>query len=394
MQSVIIRSLLEFPDSIVDFEEAMPLKYFDASYRKLLEKIKTLDKVSYSAFRAALSDVELKSQEFAAISSAIPEADFLEYERPLKKEFALKEQEHVAQLLLKAAKEKRIIDLENLGDFVSETKANKFLSFEDWERLYDVRGEPERIPTGIDFLDQALDGGFTLGSLVLMGGDSEMGKTSLCLQFLEGLSQKSKVGFFCFEFTVWDYVKRKKDSKSFNKKNMIILNDEYDIKDIERNIKILTKRGVKAFLIDSQMRVGNSGKGENMEEKQTQKFSTLAKLCHKLDIVILMIYQTSKGDRESPFGSKIASYEASVIMRLEKVEIQPNDIKNKNKPFHPERRIFVMQKNKITGRHFSEEVAFNPKTQTFKGLYFDTKKELEVDIEEVRETLNLDDEPF
>ena len=234
-----------------------------------------------------------------------------------------------------------------------------------------------------------------MAQLVLISGDPEMGKTSLCLQVVENISRLHKVAFFCFEFTIWDYIKKRQNNTHFNKENLIILNEGYNIFEMENNIRILAKKGVKVFFIDSQMRVENNNEGNNPEERETMKFSVLAKLCHKLDILILMVVQTSKSDTENPLGSKRASHEASIIMRLEKVECDKHDLSHKNKAFHPQKRKFIMQKNKQTGKHFVEEVGFKQISQSFYSLYDEGKKRVEVDFKEIKQTLNLEsDEPF
>lgn len=67
-----------------------------------------------------------------------------------------------------------------------------------------------------------------------------------------------------------------------------------------------------------------SPNGRNMEEEESLKFSLLAKLCHSMGILVFLIVQTSKSDRDNPMGSKKGGHEASVIIRIEhcKAEIE------------------------------------------------------------------------
>ncbi|MBS1188977.1 MAG: radA [Rhodocyclaceae bacterium] len=53
--------------------------------------------------------------------------------------------------------------------------------------------EAERIPTGISEFDRALGGGLVAGGVVLIGGDPGIGKSTLLLQALAGLSAAHKV---------------------------------------------------------------------------------------------------------------------------------------------------------------------------------------------------------
>lgn len=395
MQSIIIKSLLEFPQKLSDFENAFHKKIFDPVYQNFISKIYKLDFISFASFESELSESELKSEEFLKIAAAVPELDFLEYEKPLKKAFMIKEQERLGKLLQNAAAEKKLLNLEALQTDFSEIYTSSFLSFIEWEEQYKNREQNTQIKSGVSFIDHALDGGFEMAQLVLISGDPEMGKTSLCLQIIENISRAEKVAFFCFEFTVWDYIKKRQNQSHFNKQNMIILNEGYNIFEMENNIRILAKKGVKVFFIDSQMRVENNSEGNNPEERETLKFSTLAKLCHKLDILILMVVQTSKSDTENPLGSKRASHEASIIMRLEKLEVDKHDLSHKNKAFHPSKRKFIMQKNKQSGKHFVEEVGFKQSNQTFYSLYESQKQMVEVEFKDIQAELNLnDDEPF
>jgi len=53
-------------------------------------------------------------------------------------------------------------------------------------------GEEERIATGIGELDRVLGGGIVIGSLVLVGGDPGIGKSTLLLQMCYALAQKDR----------------------------------------------------------------------------------------------------------------------------------------------------------------------------------------------------------
>lgn len=389
MQALILRSLLEYPSEFSEFENAFNKRLFEKPYSDFLSIIYKLDKVSFASFKAALSEAQLKSEEFARMEKATPEVDFIEYEKPLKKSFMLKEQERLSELLKNASANKELINLEALQSDYSDIFTSSFLNFLEWEERFKNKDEQEKIKSGVSFLDHALDGGFEPAQLVLISGDPEMGKTSLCLQIIENISRLEKVAFFCFEFTVWDYIKKKGNQNHFNKNNMIILNEGYNIFEMENNIRILAKKGVRVFFIDSQMRVENNTEGNNPEERETLKFSVLAKLCHKLDILVLLIVQTSKSDTDNPLGSKRASHEASIIMRLEKLEIDKKDYSHQNKAFHPTKRKFIMQKNKQTGRHFVEEIGFKPSNQSFYSLYENIKNPTEVSFETIQKELNI-----
>lgn len=60
-----------------------------------------------------------------------------------------------------------------------------------------------------------------------------------------------------------------------------------------------------------------SPNGRNMEEEESLKFSTLTRLYHSLGILVFLIVQTSKGDRDNPMGSKKGGHESSITIRIE-----------------------------------------------------------------------------
>lgn len=74
---------------------------------------------------------------------------------------------------------------------VSGTSIRKIA--EEPKSLQDVdTGEDERILTGIEELDRVLGGGIVVGSLVLVGGDPGIGKSTLLLQMCKALAEKQK----------------------------------------------------------------------------------------------------------------------------------------------------------------------------------------------------------
>lgn len=56
----------------------------------------------------------------------------------------------------------------------------------------DIR-EEERVKTGIGEFDRALGGGIVQGSVVLIGGDPGIGKSTLCLQVAKNIADKGKI---------------------------------------------------------------------------------------------------------------------------------------------------------------------------------------------------------
>ncbi len=202
--------------------------------------------------------------------------------------------------------------------------------------------------------------------MILISGDPEAGKTRLCLQILENLAISNKVCFFCFEFTAEQYIRtRLKEDKRDSFANFYLINEGYDIAEVANNIRQLYKDGVKFFLIDSQMRL-SAPQGRNMEEEETSKFSTLAKLCHSLGIVIFLIIQTSKSDRDNPTGSKKGGHEASIIFRVERIKPEKDDLLQRGNEYDDKARKLLNSKNKQTGKDTKEKIVFDTCTLRFK----------------------------
>ena len=201
-------------------------------------------------------------------------------------------------------------------------------------------------------------------------------------QIIENIAKSQKVAFFCFEFTIKSYIKSRAGMQ-INKDNITILDDGYNINEIAHNIKELYKQGVHVFLIDSQMRI-TSPNGRNMEEEESLKFSTLARLCHSLEIVVLLIVQTSKGDRDNPKKRKKGGHEASIIMRIEHCKAKDENLRE----FDEETRMFIVKKNKQTGKHFKEKVSF--KNLRFSSLEREIDPNAQMlDIEEIKSMITF-----
>jgi len=62
------------------------------------------------------------------------------------------------------------------------------------KRLSEIAGDPEeRIPLGIEEFARVLGGGIVPGSVVLIGGDPGIGKSTLLLQMVLAMSERERV---------------------------------------------------------------------------------------------------------------------------------------------------------------------------------------------------------
>ena len=127
----------------------------------------------------------------------------------------------------------------------AEVKSAPAQSFTKAQKLSEVTFERyERTPSGISEFDTVLGGGIVTGSLVLIGGDPGIGKSTLLTQIASYLSRENKVLYFSAEESC-SQVKLRADRLKLNPENLYIVN-ETCIDNLEANLD-----GVKFCVIDS-----------------------------------------------------------------------------------------------------------------------------------------------
>ena len=370
LECVILRSLLEYPDKINDFLDKTPLKCFSefgAELLNLMLNLKQKELLNIETLNVEVRDGLKNSPFYVNFLGALPNVLVLNLSQNLIKAYKIEQQKELVKTLEKASENGELVDIEFLQQKMN-VEAKNFMNLRQWAEFYANKPKMPSVKVGVDFLDSAFNGGLELGQLVLIGGDPEAGKTMLGAQIFEYIALHNKVAFFCFEFTIEQYLKRvdEKNIKT-NYEKVMILNDGYHIFEVADNIRSLYRQGVKVFFIDSQMRLTHT-QGRNMEEEETAKFSTLARLCHSLNILIILVIQNAKGDKENPMGSKKGGHEASIIIRIERVAPKKDDLTQAGNLYDENARLIMVQKNKQTGKHFKEKVFFNTQSLKFYSL--------------------------
>lgn len=366
LEQEILFSMANFPKNIESFLKKVPQNLFSKEGKVILKHLLELNSQGIlrdSTLFASLSEEFKEGEYFKSMLLCEANPNYLQFCELFLKQYSLKTQESIARELYQASKAGTLLDLSLLGTKL-EIATKEVRNLKSWSEYYAQLPEARLFKTEIPFLDNCFGGGLALGQLMLVFGEPEAGKTMFSLQVLENLSFKTKVCFFCFEFTINDYLKRRAKSNFVKPENFLIINDGYELEEIARNITNLAKEGVKFFLIDSQMRVTNQG-GRNSEEEESQKFSTLAKLCHSLNLFILFICQNSKTDKDNPLGSKKGGHEASIIVHIERVKPEREDIEQRNQEFDEKARIFKVKKNKQNGKHYKDRILFDKEQLRF-----------------------------
>ncbi|MBO7333739.1 MAG: AAA family ATPase, partial [Lachnospiraceae bacterium] len=95
--------------------------------------------------------------------------------------------------------------------------------------------EAERFSTGLPELDRVLGGGIVKGSLVLIGGDPGIGKSTLLLQVTRNLSLSDKKVLYVSGEESLRQIKMRADRLGSDYKDMLLL-CETDLDDIETSI--------------------------------------------------------------------------------------------------------------------------------------------------------------
>lgn len=364
LEQEILLSMVHYKEDIDEFLAITPRQVFSQKGSVILEKILTLQgkkALSTHSLMNALTTEQQSDEYVLELFSKSPNSSFVNLSQELITAYKLKMQKANGLKMIKASDNNTLLDLSMLDRAV---ESNEYKNLAQWIDYYATRPEQPKFKTKVGFLDSVFDGGIEVAQLVLISGDPEAGKTTLGLQVLENISHYAKVGFFSFEFTIEQYIRAKQaERKPPNLDNMYIINEGYELYTIAQNIKNLYRQGVKVFLIDSQMRI-TSPNGRNMEEEESLKFSLLAKLCHSLGILVFLIVQTSKSDRDNPMGSKKGGHEASIIIRIEHCKPEIEALRE----FSENSRMVILKKNKQTGKHFKEKVAFDPNTRKFTSI--------------------------
>ncbi len=353
MENLIMNSFINYPNDLEDFLEDIHISSFTTFNQKiiaaLLEMKNKSQVVQLETIRLKIGDEAFESKEFSAILEADSYPNYLDLKSDFKTYLSLKMQEHLANELIKATRKSEIFDFDFLGKYIKLGSNRNGRYYWEWEEYFQSKPKIEKINTGIDFLDNISDGGFEVGQLILLSGDPEAGKTLLGIQYITNAQQQHKVTYFGFEFSVRKHIETL-NSKGFkvNKENYFIDDLSCEINELVSQIRGLAKEGHKLFIIDSQMKIQAPIVGRTIEEVETIKFTTLADLAKRLQVIIILIIQNSKNDSYAPTGSRKGAHEAHVMIRIEKIKSgELKHIKDYNE--RGKHRKVLILKNKQTG---------------------------------------------
>jgi DNA repair protein RadA/Sms len=108
-------------------------------------------------------------------------------------------------------------------------------------------GYEQRTSTGIKELDRVLGGGVVAGSVVLIGGDPGIGKSTLLLQALSGLAKKYGNVLYVSGEESPEQIKMRAERLSINSEGIILLSET----SLEAIVNTVSKLVPKAIVVDS-----------------------------------------------------------------------------------------------------------------------------------------------
>ncbi len=348
-----MNSFINYPNDLEEFLEDIHISSFTPFNQKIIQALLDMKNknhvIQLETIRLKIGDAAFESKEFSEILEADSYPNYLDLKSDFKTHLSLKMQEFLANELIKATRKSEIFDYDFLGKYIKLGSNRNGKYYWEWEEFFQSKPPIEKIATGIDFLDKISDGGFEVGQLILLSGDPEAGKTLLGVQYITNAQQNHKVTYFGFEFSVRKHIETL-NSKNFtlNKENYFIDDLSCEINELVSQIRGLAKEGHKLFIIDSQMKIQAPIVGRTIEEVETIKFTTLADLAKRLQVIIILIIQNSKNDSYAPTGSRKGAHEAHVMIRIEKIKRgELENIKDFNeRSIH--RKVLIL-KNKQTG---------------------------------------------
>lgn len=376
MQKVILRSLVAYPQRAKRFIAATPKAFFSkegAFMLGLIEGLVSKGSLSLTALSVRAQEAIAKgdlSEKFALeVLGAVPEANFEPLAEELEKAYYLNQQSQTAKMLLEKAKVGEVVNLNTLAQNVQNFNTHSKSLAEHIQNYITNNIEPKIYRSGVDFLDEALEGGFEESQLVLISGEKDCGKTSLGLQIVSYISHFEKVCFYTFEFPVKKQVARLVKNpvlkERLNPANINVIEDGMHIDELCKSmVTEFYTTGARVFLIDSQMMIKSDGL--NKEEKESKKFTQLLALANnpEFNFLIFLIVQTPKGEDRDPLGTKIGGHAARVMIHISNPRKTGKETLDELE-LMARRRVIDFEKNKQTGRKINEVVEFDTYALSF-----------------------------
>ena len=175
-----------------------------------------------------------------------------------------------------------------------------------------VKSTNERISTGFNELDRVLGGGLVNGSLILLGGEPGIGKSTLILQICEKINIKGKILYVSGEESA-EQVKIRADRLNIKNENLLFLS-ETDINNIEEEI---IKIEPELVIIDSiQTMYSNEITSAPGSVSQVREITAkIMRICKENGITTILIGHVTKDGNIA--GPRVLEHMVDTVLYIE-----------------------------------------------------------------------------
>ena len=198
-------------------------------------------------------------------------------------------------------------------DTVIENGVKKIKERQEPKKLNSYEGkEAIRINTGIDELDRVLGGGLVKGSLVLLGGEPGIGKSTLILQLCDKIKGEGKVLYVSGEESA-EQIKIRADRLGINNDDILFLG-ETDIDIVKENIEEMQP---KLVIIDSiQTMYSDELTAAAGSVSQVREItSQIMRICKSKQITTIIIGHVTKDGTIA--GPRVLEHMVDTVLYLE-----------------------------------------------------------------------------
>jgi DNA repair protein RadA/Sms len=189
----------------------------------------------------------------------------------------------------------------------SGTRSNKVVSAQDIEL-----SEVPRFTTGMSELDRVLGGGVVPGSVVLVGGDPGVGKSSILLQVMCGLSQTMPVLYVTGEESLQQVVMRAQRMQ-LPQDNLKLLAET----EVEQIIHFAQQESPKAMVVDSiqTMQLAELGTAAGGVTQVRESAACLTRFAKQHNIAVFLVGHVTKSGEVA--GPRVLEHIVDSVLFLE-----------------------------------------------------------------------------
>lgn len=189
----------------------------------------------------------------------------------------------------------------------SGSQSNEVLSVKDIEL-----SEVPRFSTGISELDRVLGGGIVPGSVVLIGGDPGVGKSSILLQVMCGLSQTIPALYVTGEESLQQVVMRAKRMQLPEDKLRLLAETE-----VEQIIRFTQQESPKVMVVDSiqTMQLAEVGTAAGGVTQVRESAAYLTRFAKQNNIAVFLVGHVTKSGEVA--GPRVLEHIVDSVLFLE-----------------------------------------------------------------------------